>query len=115
MGGGSNLTYKLSEARITLCAAHCFLDNDKCGSEAFEKAKALGLISDGDVTFTVCAGRDESELEDLVQWAWQNFILTKYRVALSHSAFKGKKNGPIVLERRLLRRGSGGQTNSNQK
>lgn len=92
MGGGSNLTYKLSEARIALCAAHCFLDNDKCGSEAFEKAKALGLISDGDVTFAVCAGRDESELEDLYAMGlYENFILTKYRVALSHSAFKGKK------------------------
>src|SRR5206468_6189786 len=64
MGGGSNLTYKLSEARTALCAVHCFLDNDRCGSEAFEKAKTLGLISDGDVTFTVCAGRNESELED---------------------------------------------------
>lgn len=92
MGGGSNLTYKLSEARIALCAAHCFLDNDRCGSEAFEKAKTLGLISDGDVTFTVCAGRDESELEDLYAVdLYENFILTKYRVALSHSAFKGRK------------------------
>lgn len=92
MSGGSNLTYKLSEARIALCATHCLLDNDKCGADAFEKAKAQGLTTEGDVTFTVCAGRDEAELEDLYAVSlYEAMILTKYRVALSHRDFKGKK------------------------
>jgi hypothetical protein len=92
MGGGMNLTYKLSEARVALCKTHCLLDDDKCGVDAFERAKTQGLVVDKDVTFTVCDGRDESEFEDLYALSlYEDMILTKYSVSLSHPKFKGRK------------------------
>ncbi|MHC4183866.1 MAG: ATP-dependent nuclease, partial [Planctomycetota bacterium] len=63
--GGSNLSYKLSQIRDVLCNAHSFLDHDKCGLSAATEAENDGLLVPADVTFSICEGMAEAEIEDM--------------------------------------------------
>jgi hypothetical protein len=88
--GGSNLSYKLSQVREALCSAHCFLDHDKSGIEAVERAQRDGLLTPVDSTFTVCAGMKESEIEDLYDEAlYAPMLQNKYGVSTASPKFKG--------------------------
>jgi predicted ATPase len=88
--GGSNLSYKLSQVREALCSAHCFLDHDKSGIEAMERAEHEGLLTAVDSTFTVCAGMKESEIEDLYDEALHAPMLqNNYGVSTASPKFKG--------------------------
>ncbi len=92
LAGGSNLAYKVSQARSALCSVHCFIDNDDCGIAAVDRAEKEGLIEPADANFAICDGRDESELEDLYDPAiYEPMLLNKFGVALNHSKFKGRK------------------------
>jgi predicted ATPase len=53
--GASNLGYKLSQINESMCVAHCFLDHDKTGQDAFRKAELQGLLTIADVTFATRA------------------------------------------------------------
>ena len=89
--GGGNLSYKISQIRSSICMHHSFLDNDKCGRDAFDKANQDGLINEADVTFTICKGRDESEMEDLYRVSlYEDMIFEKFGVSLKHRDFKGR-------------------------
>lgn len=91
LAGGANLAYKLSLLRSSLCLSHCFLDDDRAGRKAFEKARSQGLTIDADVNFATCPGLDEAELEDLYSPDfYAQLLMTKYRVAVSGSAFAGR-------------------------
>lgn len=90
--GGTNLSYKLSQVRDALCITHCFLDNDDCGREAFKRAKTEGLATDADVTFSICDGMSDSEIEDLyVSDIYAAKILNTYGVTLDSPRFKTSK------------------------
>ena len=90
--GGSNLAYKVSAARASMCSVHCFLDNDRCGTDAASKAQNEGLIDHNNVAFAICDGRDESELEDLYDPAiYEQLLLNKFGISLNHPRFKGRK------------------------
>ncbi|WP_328516485.1 ATP-binding protein [Ralstonia pseudosolanacearum] len=92
LGGGTNLSYKLSQLRETLCVCHSFLDNDKAGAAAISKAEAEGLLLPADVTQAICPGLDESEFEDMLdEGLYAQFILNKYGASLSSPKFKGKR------------------------
>ncbi len=92
LGGASNLVYKVGLIQAALCACHCFLDDDKAGRTAFDKARRQGLLTDADVTFSICAGMQESEIEDLLDPAiYESVILHKYRVSLQSSKFHTSK------------------------
>jgi putative ATP-dependent endonuclease of OLD family len=65
--GGANLSYKLSQVREALCATHCFLDHDRSGIEAEQRAEKEGLVTMADVTFAIVPGLKESEIEDLYE------------------------------------------------
>lgn len=92
LGGGSNLSYKLSQLRETLCTCHSFLDHDKAGLSAFAKAEAEGLALPADVTHVICPGLDESEFEDMLDEAlYADLIKNKHGASLASPKFKGKK------------------------
>lgn len=92
LGGGTNLSYKLSQLRSSICLYHVFLDDDKCGRESYKKAKSVGLLDDGQVNFAKAIGRDESEIEDLLKVdVYKSAIEAKFRVSLDNPKFKGKK------------------------
>jgi len=92
LAGGTNLPYKVSLIRDALCLTHCFLDDDKCGRESFEKARVQGLVTDADVNFTVCEGMSEAEIEDLYDsQAYEPVVKNTYRVTLNTPKFKTKR------------------------
>lgn len=89
--GGSNLSYKLSQAREALCVVHCFLDHDHAGIEAEAKAEREGLLTLADATFTTCLGMTETEMEDLFdEPLYAGMLLTKYGVSTQSPKFKGR-------------------------
>lgn len=92
LGGGTNLSYKLSQLRETLCTCHSFLDHDKAGLTAYGKAESDGLALPADVTHVICPGLDEAELEDMLdEPLYAEFIKNKHGASLASPKFKGKK------------------------
>jgi len=90
--GGSNLSYKLSQLREAVCVTYSFLDNDKCGLDAFAKAERSGLTTLTDVTFTTCHGMKESEIEDLFdENIYSSMLQTVYGISTLSPRFKGNK------------------------
>lgn len=67
--GSSNLAYRLAQLRDSLCAVHCFLDNDAAGKQAAKRALSEGLACPDDITYAQVLGLVESELEDLYNTA----------------------------------------------
>jgi len=83
LGGGTNLSYKLSQLRETICTCHSFLDNDRAGRAAADKAEAEGLATPADITHVICPGLDESEFEDMLDESiYSEFIKNKYGASL---------------------------------
>lgn len=66
MGGAGNLEYKVRLHKANICAVHVLLDYDAAGKKALEKAELSGAINASEYTMTLCPGRDNTELEDLV-------------------------------------------------
>jgi putative ATP-dependent endonuclease of the OLD family len=92
LGGGTNLSYKLSQLRETLCTCHSFLDHDRAGLTAYGKAESEGLALPADVTHVICPGLDEAEFEDMLdEPLYAEFIKNKYGASLASPKFKGKK------------------------
>lgn len=92
LGGGTNLAYKIGLIRDALCLAHCFLDDDKCGHESYNKARIQGLIADADVNFSICEGMQEAEIEDLYDPSiYTDLVKNLYRITLESPKFKSKK------------------------
>lgn len=92
LGGGSNLGYKISSVRNAICLYHAFLDDDRAGRDAFEKARLQGLITDAEVNFCIRDGLTETELEDLYDTAiYEDLLQNKYRVSIKSPKFKGKQ------------------------
>lgn len=88
--GGNNLSYKLGQIREMMCIAHCFLDYDKTGIAAQQRAEQDGLITLADVNFTVCNGMKESEIEDIYDdGLYSNMLQNRYGVSILSPKFKG--------------------------
>lgn len=92
LAGGTNLAYKLSLLRDSLCMVHAFLDNDKTGKESYEKARIQGLLNDREVQFTIVPGLNEAEQEDLYLLdSYHDAIFQRFGVSLKKKQFKNKK------------------------
>ena len=65
LGGAGKLGYKVSLITGAVCQVHCFLDDDIAGRTAGEAAIRQGLLRGSDITYSICDGRKESEVEDL--------------------------------------------------
>ncbi len=92
LGGASNLSYKITQIRASICLYHVFLDYDKSGIGAYKTAKNAGLIDERDTNFARCMGLTESELEDLYDVSvFEGIIASKYRVSVRSSKFKSPK------------------------
>jgi len=92
LAGGTNLAYKLSLLRDSLCIVHAFLDHDKTGKEAYERARTQGLLTDREVHFSVFPDLREAELEDLYLLdCYHDAIYRRFGVSLKKKQFKSKK------------------------
>jgi hypothetical protein len=88
--GGSNLSYKLNQIQEAMCQTYCFLDHDKAGLDAFDRAEKEGLAALADVTFASVPGMQESEIEDLYDESlYAGMLQTKYGVSTLSPKFKG--------------------------
>jgi len=73
-----------------MCVAHCYLDHDKSGLEAEQRAEQEGLITLADANFSICNGMKESEIEDLYEESlYSSMIQIKYGVSTLSPKFKG--------------------------
>ena len=71
---------------------HAFLDHDKTGKDAYEKARMQGLLTDREMQFTVVPGLKEAELEDLYLLdSYHDAIYHRFGVSLKKKEFKSKK------------------------
>jgi putative ATP-dependent endonuclease of OLD family len=79
LGGGSNLSYKLTQLRMALCEVYVFVDNDEAGRKAIEQAINSDLIKISQVTLSTCKNMHNSEMEDLYDKAiYQDYIQKNY-------------------------------------
>jgi NADPH-dependent 7-cyano-7-deazaguanine reductase QueF-like protein len=73
-----------------MCVAHCYLDHDKSGLEAEQRAENDGLLTLADANFSVCNGMKESEIEDIFEESlYSSMIQNKYGVSTLSPKFKG--------------------------
>jgi ABC-type phosphate transport system ATPase subunit len=78
LSGGTNLCYKLSHLRLSLCRVHCLLDFDQCGRQSVENAENQGHLVPADVTFTRVGSMPDAEIEDC-------YVLDVYKDALQQT------------------------------
>lgn len=106
LAGGSNLSYKVGLIRDSLCSTHCFLDHDRAGKDGVLKAKLVGLLNDGDVTYASVPGMSESELEDCYNAEiYADAVLRTYRVSLQHPKFKTNKKWSERMQQTFIQQG----------
>lgn len=92
IGGSGNLPYKLSFYRNLQCKYHVLLDNDDAGRRAGDEAERQGLLSVRNVTYTMCNGSPNAEIEDCYcKDIYQNVIFDEFGVNVNVAEFRGNK------------------------
>lgn len=90
IGGAGNLSYKLSLYRNLQCTYHVFLDNDDSGRQAGQVAEEQGLLNIKNVTYTLCNGSPNAELEDCLETAaYKEAIYNEFGVRLDGREYRG--------------------------
>lgn len=92
IGGAGNLPYKLSFYRNLQCKYHVLLDNDDAGGHAGSEAERQGLLDVRNVTYAICNGSPNAEIEDCYNKAvYENAILNEFGVNINVAEFRGNK------------------------
>ena len=92
IGGAGNLSYKLSLYRESQCTYHVLLDNDDAGRRAGEAAERQGLLDIKNVTYTLCSGKPDAEIEDCYnKESYKDIIMNNFGVNIDVSGFRGNK------------------------
>lgn len=92
IGGSGNLLYKLSFYRNLQCKYHVLLDNDDAGRRAGEDAERQGLLSVRNVTYTICNGSPNAEIEDCYSKnVYEDIVLDEFGVNVNVAEFRGNK------------------------
>ena len=104
--GGSNLSYKLTNLKNAICNYYCFLDDDECGRLAFKKAELDGLLSMVDVSFSVCNGMVEAEMEDMYDHEkYSEMIKNRFGVSLDSPKFHTSKKWSVRMHETFRQQG----------
>lgn len=89
VAGAGNLSYKLATYRSIQCCYHILLDNDQAGRLAGQDAERQGLASIRDITYTLCNGSPNAELEDCYnKGAYEQNIYDEFGVNIDVSEFR---------------------------
>lgn len=92
IGGAGNLPYKLTYYRNIQCKYHVLLDNDDAGRKAGINAEEQGLLTVKNVTYTVCNGSPDAEIEDCYRKeSYQDVIFDEFGVDINVFEFRGNK------------------------
>lgn len=107
LSGAGNLSHDANDLKSSLCDFCILLDNDKAGKEAFEKAKAAGIVKDDQVKYTICNGSPESEFEDCLKpGLYKAAIIENYSVSIECREFKGNGKWSDRLKNAFLSQGT---------
>ena len=94
IGGAGNLPYKLSFYRNLQCKYHVLLDNDDAGRHAGSEAERQGLLDVRNVTYAICNGSPNAEIEDCYNKAvYENAILNEFGVNINVANLEEIKSG----------------------
>ena len=92
IGGSGNLSYKLSFYRNLQCKYHILMDNDDAGRRAFNTAEGEGLATLKNITYTICNGSPDAELEDCYNKTfYETILLEEFGVNINVTEFRGNK------------------------
>lgn len=92
IGGASKLSYSLNLLQMLMCNYYVLLDDDGEGRRAASEAKLNSLLSEANLTFTKCRGKDEAEFEDLLsEDIYINYFQTTYSVDVRHAPFNNAR------------------------
>ena len=92
IGGSGNLSYKLSFYRNLQCKYHVLLDYDEAGRHAGNEAERQGLIDVKNITYTICNGSPDAEIEDCYnKIIYEKAILDEFGVNINVAQFRGNK------------------------
>lgn len=92
IGGAGKLSYKLSLYSNLQCKYHVLLDNDDAGRQAGQDAQARGLVITRNITFALCNGSSNSELEDCYEKnAYEDSIQNEFGVNINVREFRGSE------------------------
>lgn len=106
LGGASKLAFKIYESNNSIFDYYVLLDNDSEGLAAYQKAESQNLLDSTKVNFTICQGKKEAELEDLIDChIYVDCINKKYNTNLSENDFKSMKKWSNQLSTAFLKEG----------
>lgn len=106
IGGSGNLPYKLSLYRDLQCTYHVLLDNDDAGRRAGEDAERQGLLEIRNVTYTVCNGLPNAEMEDCYSKdVYKDTIWREFGVNIDVSEFRGSTKWSDRVKKCFLSQG----------
>lgn len=89
LGGGTNLGYKLTQLRLSLCEIHVLLDDDDCGRDSLQKCLDGNLLTIAQATLTKCQGMNDTELEDWFRRdIYEQHIFDEYGVYIGNNKFR---------------------------
>src|SRR6476469_4294857 len=104
--GASNLSYKLSSLKASLCVIHTFLDHDKAGKDAIEEVMKNNLLKIADYKLAICNGMTESEIEDcLNKEIYEEALKLQFGIKLNCSEFKNNNKWSDRLKKTFLSQG----------
>ncbi len=70
------------------------MDNDDAGRHAGSEAERQGLLDVRNVTYAICNGSPNAEIEDCYNKAvYENAILNEFGVNINVAEFRGNKSG----------------------
>lgn len=92
IGGASKLVYSLNLLQMLMCNYCVLLDNDEEGRRAAKEAKSNALLTEANLTFTKCRGKDDAEFEDFLNESiYTNYFEMTYAVDVRHAPFNNAR------------------------
>lgn len=92
LGGAGSLGQKASFYQAGACQIQCFIDDDRAGKAAVDKAIAAKALHIADINLSSLPGRIEAELEDLYDvTVYKDAFFEEFMVDVSQK-IKGKQN-----------------------
>lgn len=106
LGGSGNLSYKLSLYNNLQCKCHVLLDNDNAGRQAGLDAEAKEPFTTANITYTICNGSPDAELEDCYHIdAYKEAVKSEFGIDITVREFRGKGKWSDRMKKCFLSQG----------
>ena len=93
LGGSTNLTYKLTQLRMSLCEVYVLLDDDKAGRDSLNKAVEQDVVTLAQATLTTCKNMKDAEFEDwLDPELYRSYLEQNFGKILDSKHYKAHKS-----------------------